>query len=86
MTVSFLGLSMSRTREGGVLVSLRYSYEGKPPSRKERIEAAKTLLLEVLGCLEGGEVADVGFQEDIQRRVRTDRMEAQPPPKAHEGV
>ena len=76
MKISLLSLSVTRTREGGMLVSVRYSYEGKPPSRKERIDAAKTLLRETLGHLEGGEVADVGFQEDIQHKLRTDRMEA----------
>ncbi len=74
--MTFLTLSVSRAREGGLLVSLRYSYKGKLPSRKERIVMAQKILSEALERLGGGGVADLGFQEDAQRRVRTDRMEA----------
>lgn len=74
--MTFLTLSVSRAREGGLLVSLRYSYKGKPPSRRERIVMSQKILSEALERLEGGGVADLGFQEDAQRRVRTDRMEA----------
>jgi hypothetical protein len=76
MTASLLALSVSRTREGGVTVSLRYSYEGRPPSLKKRAGMAKALLSEALDRLETGKPVDLGFAEDAVRRVRTDTMEA----------
>lgn len=75
MTATFLALSISRTREGGLLVSLRYSYEGNPPTRKKRAGMAKAILHEALDRLENGEPANLGFTEDAIRRVRTDKME-----------
>ncbi len=62
-------------KTGGLRVTLRYAYEVKPPSRKERISLTKTMLDEALARLEDGDLADVGFSEDAVRRVRTDQME-----------
>ena len=39
-----LAVSVSRTREGGLIIPVRYSYEGRPPSSKKRIEMAKAML------------------------------------------
>jgi hypothetical protein len=36
-----LAVSVSRTRDGGLIIAVRYSYEGRPPSSKKRIEMAK---------------------------------------------
>lgn len=77
MTVSFLALSVTRAREGGVTISLRYSYDvGKPPSLKKRAEMAEAVLREALDRLECGRPVDLGFGEDATKRVRTDKMEA----------
>lgn len=76
LTAKPLSVSVSRTRENGLLIFVRYSYEGKLPPRNKRIEVAESLLREALERLEGGEVSDLGFAEDAVRRVRTDRMEA----------
>ncbi len=70
-----ISLSITRSSEGGVVVALRYSYEKKPPSPKKRLCMAKAMLRETLDRLERGEPAQVGFSEDVQRRVRTDWME-----------
>lgn len=61
-------------REDGLVVTLRYAYEGKPP--KKRTGMAKALLGEALARLEKGKPADLGFAEDAIKRVRTDRMQA----------
>lgn len=72
----FISASVARNSTGGFTVAVRYAYEGKPPSRKERVALARAVLGEALKRLEkSSEVADVGFQEDAMRRVRTDRME-----------
>lgn len=76
MTASLLTLSVSRTREGGVTISLRYSYKGRPPSLKRRAGMAKALLGEALDRLENGKPVDLGFAEDAVRRVRANKMEA----------
>ena len=73
---SMLAVSVSRTREGNLIVSVRYSYGGRLPSRKERTELAKAMLREAVHRLQDGNPVDVGFSEDSQRRVRTDKMEA----------
>lgn len=77
LTVELLSISISRSRgaTGGLLFTLRYSYEVKPPNRKARIEMAKGLMREALQSLEVGEVADLGFREDSPRRVRVDQWE-----------
>ena len=77
MSVHPLSVRVSRAggKTGGLVVTLRYAYEGKPPSRKERVSLAKTVLREALARLEDGDPADVGFSEDAVRRVRTDWME-----------
>lgn len=64
------------TREDVLEVTLRYSYEGKPPSSRKRAEMARALLVEALARLENGKPMDLGFSEDATRRVRTDRMQA----------
>lgn len=71
-----LALSVACAHEGRLLISLRYFYEGRLPARGKRIEMAKAMLREALDRLEGGEVTELGFSENAQRRVRTDRMEA----------
>lgn len=74
MSVS-VSLSRGATGEaGGVVIAVRYSYEGKPPGPKKRVEMAKALLGEAVERLNGDEVADLGFQEDSSRRLRTDKM------------
>jgi hypothetical protein len=73
---SALAVSVSRTREGGLIIAVRYSYEGKVPSYKKRAEMARVMLREAAERLESGECVDIGFSEDSVRRVRTDRMEA----------
>jgi hypothetical protein len=70
-----LAVFVSRTREGGLIIAVRYSYEGRPPSFKKRIEMAKAMLREAVDRLEDGDPVDVGFSEDSSRRIRTDRME-----------
>lgn len=57
------------------MVALRYSYEGKPPPQKQRLGIAKDVLRETLDRLEKGQPADVGFEEDPVRRIRTDHIE-----------
>lgn len=71
-----ISVSVARTREGGVVVAVRYSFEGKPPSLSRRTEMAKTVLGDALDRLEKGKPVDLGFSEDAHRRVRTDKMEA----------
>jgi hypothetical protein len=73
---SALAVSVSRTREGGLSIAVRYSYEGKVPSYKKRPEMARAMLCEAAERLESGEYVDIGFSEDSVTRVRTDRMEA----------
>ncbi len=80
MTVVPLAVHVARARprDDRLIVSVRHSYEGRPPARKKRVQQAKTLLSEALERLEeagSDEVADLGFAEDATRRVRTDRME-----------
>lgn len=73
-----MSISVSRPcgAAAGLLVSLRYSYEVKPPNHKACIEMAKALMREALQRLEAGEVADLGLREDSPRRVRIDQWEA----------
>jgi hypothetical protein len=73
---SAFAVSVSRTREGSLVIAVRYSYEGRPPSHKERAEMAKAMLREAAERLQDGNSVDLGFGEDAPRRVRTDRMEA----------
>jgi hypothetical protein len=70
-----LAVSVSRTREGGLIIAVRYSYEGRPPSSKRRIEMAKAMLGEAVDRLKDGNSVDIGFSEDSSRHIRTDRME-----------
>jgi hypothetical protein len=70
-----LAVTVSRTREGGLIVAVRYSYEGKVPSFKKRAEMARAMLREAAERLESGEHVDIGFSQDSVRCVRTDRME-----------
>ena len=65
-----------RSREDGLVLTLRYAYEGSPPSLSKRAGMAKALLGEALERLGKGEPVDLGFAEDAARRVRTDTMEA----------
>ena len=58
------------------MVTLRYAYEGRPPSSKKRVGMAKALLGEALERLEKGKPVDLGFAEDARKRVRTDKLEA----------
>ena len=69
-----LAVSVSRTREGGLIIAVRYSYEGRPPSSKRRIEMAKAMLGEAVDRLQDSSSVDVGFSEDSPKRIRTDRM------------
>jgi hypothetical protein len=73
---SALAVCVSRTREGGFIITVRYSYVGRVPTHKKRAEMAKAMLREAAERLESGEHVDIGFSEDSVRRVRTDRMEA----------
>jgi len=70
-----LAVSVSRTREGGLIIAVRYSYEGRPPSFRKRIEMARAMLREAVDRLQDSSPVDVGFSEDSSRRIRTDRME-----------
>lgn len=70
-----LGVSVLRTREGSLIIAVRYSYEGRSPSSKKRIEMAKAILREAVDRLQEGISVGVGFSEDSSRRIRTDRME-----------
>ncbi len=70
-----VSVCVARAREGGLVVALRYSYEGRPPSSRKRAGMAKAILGEALERLEEGTPVDLGFAEDAQRRVRTDKME-----------
>lgn len=72
-----ISVCVARSTRGDVLeVTLRYSYEGKPPSSKRRAEMAKALLVEALARPENGKPVDLGFSENAIKRVRTDRMQA----------
>ena len=73
---STLAVSVSRTREGGLIIAVRYSYEGKVPSYKKRAEMARAMLCEAAERLESGEHVEIGFSEDSVRCICTDRMEA----------
>ncbi|ABG04861.1 hypothetical protein Rxyl_1914 [Rubrobacter xylanophilus DSM 9941] len=70
-----ISVCVSRGKSGTLVVTLRYAYEGRPPSRAKRTGMAKALLSEALDRLEKGKPADLGFAEDAVRRVRTDTME-----------
>ena len=69
-----LAVSVSRTRDGGLIIAVRYSYEGRPPSFKKRIEMAKAMLRKAVDRLQDSSSVDVGFSEDSPKRIRTDRM------------
>ncbi len=71
-----ISVSVSRLREGGVVVAVRYSFEGRPPSLRKRTEMAKAVLGDALDRLEKGKPVDRGFSEDARRLVRTDKIEA----------
>jgi hypothetical protein len=71
-----LSVSVSRAQEGGLIVTLRYTYQGSPPPLRKRAGMAKALLGEALDRLEEGTPVDLGFAEDAARRVRTDKLEA----------
>ena len=78
MTVVPLTVFAVRDDGGDLIISIRYSYDAaarKPPNRKGRIEMTRALLREALHRLESGEVVDVGFGEDVLRRVRTNRLQ-----------
>ncbi|QYJ14859.1 hypothetical protein Rxycam_00666 [Rubrobacter xylanophilus DSM 9941] len=75
MRARLLSVCVSRAREGGLKITLRYAYEGRPPSLRQRAGMVKALLAEALGRLEKGKPMDAGFSEDAVRRVRTDTME-----------
>ncbi len=70
-----ISVCVARAREGGLVVALRYSYEGRPPSSRKRVEMARGVLREALHRLGAGKPVDLGFAEDAHRRVRTDKME-----------
>lgn len=79
LTVVPLAVSAARDDRGDLIIAVRYSYDAaarKPPKRKGRIEMTRALLREALGRLKSGEAVDVGFSEDVLRRVRTDRLQA----------
>ena len=59
-----------------MVVTLKYAYEGKPPSLRKRVEMAKAVLDEALDRLKKDKPADLGFAEDARRHVRPDKMEA----------
>jgi hypothetical protein len=69
-----LAVSVSRTREGSLIIAVRYSYEGRSPSFKKRIEMAKAMLRKAVDRLQDSSSVDVGFSEDSPKRIRTDRM------------
>lgn len=71
-----ISVTVSSARGGGVVVAVRYSFEGRSPSLRKRIEMAKTVLSDALDRLEKGKPVDLGFSEDAHRRVRTNKMEA----------
>lgn len=77
MTVVPLVVSAVRDDRGDQIIAVRYSYDAarKLPNRKGRIEMTRALLREALDRLESGEAVDVGFSEDVLRRVRTDRLQ-----------
>jgi hypothetical protein len=65
-----LAVSVSRTRERSLIIAVRYSYEGRPPSFTKSTEMAKAMLREAVDRLQDGNSG-----EDSPRRIRTDRME-----------
>ena len=67
-----LPVSVSCTRERGLIIAVRYSYEGRPPSSKKHIEMAKAILREDVDRLQDSNSMDIGFSEDPLRRIRTD--------------
>jgi len=76
LTVEPLFVCLARAREGGLLASVRYSYEVRPASPRQRTKIARSMMCEALDRLDGGEGVALGFGEDAVRRVRTDRMQA----------
>jgi hypothetical protein len=72
--VEVSSLSVVRGEDGALTLTLRYSYEGRPPSFGKRIEMAKKMLREPLDRLEHGKPANLGFAEDAVRRIRTDHF------------
>ncbi len=67
-------MNVARGEDGGLTLTLRYSYEGRAPSFGKRIEMAKKMLREPLDRLENDKPADLGFAEDALKRMRTDHF------------
>ena len=67
-------LTVGCGEDGRLTLTLRYSYEGRPPSFGKRIEMARKMLREPLARLESGKPVDLGFAEDALRRIRTDHF------------
>jgi hypothetical protein len=67
-------LTVVHGQDGELTLTLRYSYEGRPPSFGKRVELAKKLLRESLERLECGKPADLGFAENAVRRIRADHF------------
>jgi hypothetical protein len=58
-------LYLKRNTEG-IDLRVSYSFFDKRPSAKQATEMARQLLVEALGALEAGDVADVGFREEAK--------------------
>ena len=72
--VAVSSLTIVRSADGELTLTLRYSYESRPPSFGKRIGMAKKMLREALDYLERKKPTDLGFAEDAVRRTRSDRF------------
>ena len=67
-------LTVVRCVDGELTLTLRYSYEDRPPSFAKRIEMARKMLRDSLDRLESNKPTDLGFAENAVRRIRTDQF------------
>jgi hypothetical protein len=72
--VEVSSLTIIRSLDGRLTLTLRYSYEDKPPSFGKRIELARKMLRESVDRLESNKPTDLGFAENAVKRTCTDRL------------
>jgi hypothetical protein len=72
--VAVSSLTVVRSQDGELTLTLRYSYEDRPPYFAKRVEVARKMLRESLDRLESGKLNDLGFAEHAVRRIRTDHF------------
>ena len=72
--VQVSSLTIVCSQDGKLTLTLRYSYEDRPPSFGKRIEVARKMLRESLDHLESNKLTDLGFAENAVRHIRTDHF------------